>query len=82
MIVNVVGVKHVNGTSKKSGKEFNAFIVSYTRDGRSLGFDGLAAGEIFADCSLFKGVTPKAGDCLMVDRNGSGFVESIEFIDG
>lgn len=81
MIVNVVGVKNVSGTSKKTGKAFDAFIVSYTRDGRPLGFDGLAAGEIFADRELFHGVTPKIGDTLMVDRNSSGFVESIEFLN-
>lgn len=81
MIVNVVGVKNVKGTSKKTGKDFDAIIVSYTRDGRPLGFDGMAAGEIFADRSLFKGCEPKPGDTLMVDRNATGFVESIEFLN-
>lgn len=81
MIVNVVGVKEVKGTSKKSGKDFDAIVVSYTRDGKALGYDGMAAGEIFADRSLFQGVTPKIGDTLMVDRNSSGFVESIEFLN-
>lgn len=80
MIVNVVGVKKVEGTSKKTGKPFDAYIIAYNREAKILGYNGMSAGEIFCDVSLLAGHVPIPGDTLMVDRNSSGFVESIEIL--
>lgn len=80
MVIEVVGVKFVEGTSKSSGKAFKAYIISYVRDGEFAGYLGKQAGEIFINFSFFGGRIPQIGDLLRVSRDG-GYVESLEFIN-
>lgn len=82
MIVDVVGVKHIGGISKKTNKEFDAYVIPFTRPGAPLGYDGLHAGELYCPTEKIRdGRVPMIGDKLLVDVNVQGYVESVDFID-
>lgn len=80
MRIEVVGVKNISGTSKKSGKPFDSYIVHYTRDGSGQGVTGRIADSMFIDKSLCAGRVPAVGDFLDVSRD-NGFVEDVEWLN-
>lgn len=77
-MVEVCGVKYVEGTSKTSGKPYQAYIVHYTEEGASHGFQGFVTGDAFIATSLLNGYIPKVGDRLTLLYNKSGFLQSVQ----
>lgn len=79
-MVEVCGVKYKEGVGKQSGKPYKAFIVHFTEDGRSQGFDGYVTGDAFIDISLLNGRVIKVGDRLELLYNKDGFLKSVNFV--
>lgn len=80
MKVKVVGVKSIQGTSKKNGKTFDSYIVHYVRDGNSQGVTGEIADSMFIDKRLCAGRVPAVGDYMDVSRD-NGYVEEVEWLN-
>lgn len=78
-MVEVCGVKYVEGTSKKSGKSYAAYIVHYTQEGASQGFQGYITGDAFIEVSLLGGKTPHVGDKMNLFYTRNGFLQAVEF---
>ena len=78
-MVEVCGVKYVEGTGKKSGKPYQAYIVHYTQEGSSQGFQGFITGDAFIDGSLLDGKVPHVGDKINLFYNRNGFLQAVEF---
>lgn len=78
-MVEVCGVKYVEGTGKKSGKPYRAYMVCYTEDGRQQGYDGYITGDAFVSVDLLDGRDIKVGDKLNLFYNKNGFLQSVEF---
>lgn len=79
-MVEVCGVKYVEGTGKKSGKPYKAYIVHFTEDGKRQGFKGYITGDAFIDVSLLDGQTIEVGDKLRLFYDKSGFLQAVEFV--
>lgn len=80
-MVEICGVKFVEGVSQKSGKPYKAYVIHYTEAGASFGYDGFITGDEFVDVSLLKGRKPSVGDRLEITYNKKGYLKSVEFCD-
>ncbi len=78
-MVEVCGVKYMEGVGKQSGKPYKAYVVYYTEDGAAQGVDGFVAGDAFVNASLLKGRPVVVGDKLKFSYNKNGFLTSVEF---
>lgn len=79
-MVEICGVKYVEGTGKNSGKPYQAFLIYYTEDGRPQGVDGYVTGDAFVATSLLQGVVPRVGDKVELLYNKRGFLSSVKFV--
>lgn len=79
-MVEICGVKYIEGTSKQSGKPYAAYIVMFTEDGAQQGFDGYVCGDAFVNVSLLNGRKPRPGDKVEFNYNKNGFLTSVEFV--
>lgn len=79
-MVEICGVKYVNGTSKNSGKPYEAYLIYYTEDGRPRGVDGYLTGDAFVSTSLLMGVVPQVGDKVELFYDKRGFLNSVKFV--
>lgn len=75
----VCGVKFVSGSSKKTGKPYEAYLIHYTEEGASQGFQGFVTGDAFIATSLLDGYVPKVKDKVELFYNKSGFLEGVKF---
>lgn len=78
-MVEVCGVKYKEGTGKKSGKPYKAYMICYTEDGERLGYDGYVTGDAFVSTDLLSGRSIKVGDKLNLFYDKSGFLQAVEF---
>ena len=76
-MVEVVRSKLVEGTSKKSGKPYKAYVVYYTEDDDSV--FGVITGDAFIDVSLLNGRVPMPGDKMELNYNKNGFLSKVAF---
>ena len=76
MKVMVIGKEYVSGTSKKTGKPFEANLahVSY----KKMGVEGQAVEAIFLDPNTYPLNTIQVGKTYNVDRDGRGFLVSFD----
>lgn len=79
-MVEICGVKYVKGTSKSSGKPYEAYLIYFTEDGRPRGVEGYVTGDAFVSTSLLQGVVPKVGDKVELLYNKNGFLFSVIFV--
>ena len=79
-MVEICGVKFMEGTSKKSGKPYKAYLIHYTEDGAGQGFDGFVTGDAFIDVSLLNGRKPSVGDRVELFYNKQGFLLHVQFV--
>ena len=78
-MVEVCGVKYVEGTSKKSRKPYRAYIIHHTQEGASQGFQGFVTGDAFIDVALLNGRVIQVGDKLELLYNKNGFLSAVNF---
>ena len=78
-MVEICGVKYVEGKSKSSGKEYKAYLLHYTEDGSSQGYEGYVTGDAFVALDLLGGRKPRVGDKVEFFYNKNGFLQRIEF---
>ena len=78
-MVEVIGSKYVEGTSKKSGKPYTAYIVYYTQDGADQGVNGKICGDAFVDKRLLNGQIPMPGDQIDLLYDKNGFLNKVIF---
>lgn len=78
-MVEICGVKYVEGKSKSSGKDYKAYLLHYTEDGSSQGFDGYVTGDAFVALDILAGRKPRVGDRVELFYNKNGFLQRIEF---
>lgn len=78
-MVEVCGVKYVEGTAKQSGKPYKAYIVHYTEDGAPQGFAGYTTGDAFIPCDMLGGQKPQPGNKLNLFYDKNGFLKAVEF---
>ena len=78
-MVEICGVKYVEGKSKSSGKDYKAYLLHYTEDGSSQGFDGYLTGDAFVSLDLLGGRKPHVGDRVELFYNKNVYLQSIEF---
>lgn len=78
-MVEVCGVKYVEGVGKKSQKEYKAYLIHYTEDGKSQGFQGFTTGDAFLSLEVLGGLVPHVGDKLNLFYDKNGFLKSVEF---
>lgn len=79
-MVEVVGSKYVEGTSKQSGKPYKAYIVHYVEDGEDQGFMGQITGDAFIAKDMLGGRAPMPGDMLELSYNKNGFLTKVAFV--
>lgn len=79
-MVEVVGCKYVEGTSKTSGKPYKAYIVHYVEDGEEQGFTGMMTGDAFIAKDLCNRHIPSPGDKMELSYNKNGFLTKVEFV--
>ena len=79
-MAKLVGFRHVQGTSKKTGKTFDAYVVSYLEQDEDQGAVGYKADSQFVDRAMFEaavsGRAPEKlmnAECVLV-YNKSGFL--------
>lgn len=53
-MAKLVGYRHVQGTSKKTGKPFDAYVVSYVGQDTDKGAVGFRADQQFVDRGMFE----------------------------
>lgn len=78
-MVEICGVKYVEGKSKISGKDYKAYLLHYTEDGSSQGFEGFVTGDAFVSLDLLSGRKPRVGDRVELFYNKNGYLQRIEF---
>ena len=76
MKVVVIGKEYVSGTSKKTGKPFEANLayVSY----KKMGVEGQAVEAIFLDPNTYPLGAIQVGKTYNVDRDSRGFLVSFD----
>ena len=79
-MVEICGVKYVKGTSKKSGKPYEGYIIYFTEDGRPRGVEGYVTGDAFVSASLLLGVVPQVDDMVELFYDKRGFLSSVKFV--
>ena len=79
-MVEICGVKYMEGTSKKSGKPYQAYSVHYTEDGKPYGYQGYTTGDAFITLEILEGRIPQVGDRMNLFYNKNGFLQSVEFL--
>lgn len=56
-MAQIVGYRHVSGTSKRTGKQFDAYVVSWIEKETESGAFGYRAGDEFVNRELFEKAT-------------------------
>ena len=74
MYVEVIGKRYVKGVGK-SGRPYEGFLTSVAYE--VSGYDGLKCEEKFLSCEALKGLVPNVGDCLDINVNFGGYIESV-----
>lgn len=78
-MVEVCGVKYMEGVGKKSGKPYKGFQIYYTKPGERQGVTGFIAGDAFISCELLGGRVITVGDKLQLVRTENGYLEDVIF---
>lgn len=78
-MVEICGVKFMEGVGKKSGKPYQAYSIHYTEDGENYGYDGFVTGDAFIYLDMLTR-KPKVGDKMELFYNKHGFLQRVEFI--
>ncbi len=74
----VIGFRHMNGTSKKTGKPYSGFMIWFSMPFRSEDGVGQETDSVFVDDTLLKGRVPAVGGIIDLRFNRRGFLESVE----
>lgn len=84
---HIVGIRAVEGTSKKTGKPFDSYIVHTTVENSNEVDAGIAVKDIFIDKGLLKDAVRDLGSYkqlvgldMDIDRNEYGFVSSVTVV--
>lgn len=75
-MVKLVGYKHLEGNSKKTGKPYNGYALHFTIDDPASGFDGLQTGNQFVSLDRLIG-TPYLGGEVIFNYDYRGFLTSV-----
>lgn len=75
-MVKLVGYKHLEGNSKKTGKPYNGYSLHFTIDDPYAGFDGVQVGNQFVSADRLNG-TPYLGGELVFNYDFRGFLNSV-----
>lgn len=83
---SIVGIRAVEGTSKKTGKPFDSYILSTTFETQEVDA-GIGVGEVFLDKSLLREAVQVVGSYralvgmdINIDRNDRGFVVGVQLV--
>ena len=79
MKIHVEGKAHLEGTSKRTGKDYNFNQIHYLSPAR--GVDGLAAQTLTLDPKLYPIETIRVGADYNVEFDRNGYVVSFELAD-
>ena len=78
-MVEICGVKYLEGTSKKSGKPYMAYSVHFTEPGENSGYTGFTTGTAFIPLNVLNGRVPAVGDKVDILYDKNGFLQRVEF---
>ncbi len=78
-MVEVCGVKYLEGKSKRTGKDYEAYILFYTEDGKPQGVTGFVTGDVFVSVDILDGRVPSVGDRVTLFYDKRGFLTDIKF---
>ena len=73
----VMSSRIAKGTSKRSGKEFNAIVVHVVFLG-----DQKECEAVWIDPDMLRGYMPDYGDVIDINYNRQGFVVSVNVLEG
>ena len=76
MKVIVLGKENINGTSKKTGKEYNLNMIHITY--KRNGVDGQAVDTVALDANTYPIASIAVGKTYDLDRDGRGYVIAFE----
>lgn len=76
MKVTVVGKEYVSGTSKRTGKAFEANVAYVTH--KKNGVNGVAVDSVWLDCEAYPLGSIQVGKEYNVDRDQRGFLLSFD----
>lgn len=79
-MVEICGVKYLEGTSKRSGKPYCAYSVHFTESGERSGYEGFVTGNAFINLQLLNGRKPAVGDKVELFYDKNGFLQRVEFV--
>ena len=77
-MVEVVGTKRMEGTSKKSGKPYSGYMVWYLE--QQDGVTGQAADSAFISDTMLGGIIPNVGQLLELRYNKNGYLTEVKFL--
>lgn len=78
-MVEVCGMGYMEGTSKKSGKPYQGYMVHYTERVDRPGFSGFEADHCFIPSSALSQPL-KIGDKLELHYDRRGFLQKVEVV--
>ena len=79
MKIMVEGKAHLEGTSKRTGKDYNFNQIHYLAPAR--GVEGLAAQTISVDPKMYPIETIRVGSTYDVEFDRNGYVVALELMD-
>lgn len=79
-MVEICGVKYLEGISKKSGKPYTAYSVHFTESGENSGYEGFITGNAFIPLQVLNGRKPAVGDKVDILYDKNGFLQRVEFL--
>lgn len=81
-MAKLVGFKHVTGTGKKSGKPFDAYIVSYIEQDMQQGAYGYTAEQQFVNKDMFLNAVGNRDAASLLNSECSFVYNRQGFLDG
>lgn len=80
MKANVIGVKRMEGTSKRTGKPYAGYLFHVAYESRDKSLIGLETSQEFVPDGNYTSV-PKPGDKVNISYGKGGFVEDFSICD-
>lgn len=76
-MVEIVGIKRMEGTSKKSGKPYSGYMIWYIQE--EAGVTGKSADSAFVSDMILNGAIPEVGGFAELRYNKNGFLTEATF---
>jgi hypothetical protein len=79
-IGTIIGVNTRGGVKKGTGEVWSSTNLHYTYSVKEKGMVGIGADNVRVDLEKFEIDKPEIGSKWLIEKDGNGFLENIEFI--